>query len=308
MRRIMLGVLMAAGAMLPAIAVAQDMDHREDHPRQHANERGQPPANGERHEQQRPAAAPPSQAQPQQKPRPAPTGERPQDGGRFGRGGDGGQGFRQRQQDQRQQQDQQQQQAQQQQARQQAQARDQQQYRQNGYPGQRDPGYRGDRGYGDRGRFDGPPVAPGSGGYRPQGGPPIAPGSGGYRPQGGYNGRDGGSGYRPAPPAGRGGNWSRGWREDNRYDWGRYRAQNRAAFHLPHYYAPQGWRYGYRRFSPGLSLSFELFDRSYWIDDAYAYRLPPAQWPYQWVRYYNDALLVDVRSGYVVDTVYDIFY
>ena len=46
----------------------------------------------------------------------------------------------------------------------------------------------------------------------------------------------------------------------------------------------------------------------YWIGDPYSYRLPEAYGPYRWVRYYNDALLVDLRSGFVVDTVYGIFY
>ena len=140
----------------------------------------------------------------------------------------------------------------------------------------------------------------------------MAPGSGGYRPQRGYDrgqGFAGGPGYRPGPSQqGRGGAWNRGWRGDHRYDWGGYRAQNRGAFHLPRYYAPRGWGYGYRRFSPGFTLSSVLFSEDYWIDDAYDYRLPQAYGPYRWVRYYNDALLVDIRSGYVVDTVYDIFW
>ena len=40
----------------------------------------------------------------------------------------------------------------------------------------------------------------------------------------------------------------------------------------------------------------------------YAYRLPEAYGPYRWVRYYNDALLVDIRDGRVVDVVNDIFW
>ncbi len=105
----------------------------------------------------------------------------------------------------------------------------------------------------------------------------------------------------------RGGAWNRGWRNDNRYDWNRYREVNRSAYRLPRYYAPSGWGYGYRRFSVGVSLSSILFSQNYWIDDPFAYRLPEAYGPYRWVRYYDDALLVDVRSGQVVDTVYDIF-
>ncbi|KQS04564.1 hypothetical protein ASG11_10125 [Sphingomonas sp. Leaf357] len=112
--------------------------------------------------------------------------------------------------------------------------------------------------------------------------------------------------------AGRGGNdrgaWNRNWRGDTRYDWSRRRQYDRNAFHLPRYYAPRGWNYGYRRFSIGLTLNAGLFANNYWIDDPYGYGLPEAYGPYRWVRYYNDALLVDIYSGEVVDTVYDIFW
>ncbi|MFD1844416.1 RcnB family protein [Sphingomonas qilianensis] len=106
----------------------------------------------------------------------------------------------------------------------------------------------------------------------------------------------------------RGGNWNRNWRQDNRYDWTSRRQYNRNAYHLPRYYAPSGWRYGYRRFDIGFTLSALLFNRNYWIDNANYYGLPEAYGEYRWVRYYNDALLVDVYSGQVVDTVYDIFW
>jgi hypothetical protein len=105
-----------------------------------------------------------------------------------------------------------------------------------------------------------------------------------------------------------GGNWNRDWRSDRRYDWHSYRNYNRRLFTLPRYYAPYGWNYGYRRFSIGIYLDSLLFSRDYWISDPYQYRLPPAYPPYHWVRYYNDALLIDERSGYVVDAMYDFFY
>lgn len=119
-----------------------------------------------------------------------------------------------------------------------------------------------------------------------------------------------------------GGNWNRGdrgwrgdqgrfdhnWRRNDRYDWRDYRVRNRSAFHLPRYYAPYGWDYGYRRFGIGFRLDSILFGSNYWISDPYYYRLPPAYGPYRWVRYYNDALLVDIDTGEVVDVVYDIFW
>ncbi len=104
--------------------------------------------------------------------------------------------------------------------------------------------------------------------------------------------------------------WNRGWRGDRRYDWNRYRSSNRGLYQLPRYYAPYGSTYGYeyRRFGIGVTLTSGLFGQNYWLDNPYAYRLPPAYGPYRWVRYYDDALLVDIRTGYVVDAVYGIFY
>lgn len=101
--------------------------------------------------------------------------------------------------------------------------------------------------------------------------------------------------------------WNRSWRRDRRYDWMGWRSLNRGAYHLPRYYAPYGG-YGYQRFSSGVILEPMFFGQNYWLDDPYAYRLPPAYGPYRWVRYFNDAILVDLRSGLVVDVVYDIFW
>ena len=57
-----------------------------------------------------------------------------------------------------------------------------------------------------------------------------------------------------------------------------------------------------------MRLNSFLFGSNYWINDPFYYRLPEVWGPYRWVRYYNDALLVDVRSGQVVDVEYDIFW
>jgi len=135
-------------------------------------------------------------------------------------------------------------------------------------------------------------------------------GGDGYRGQQGWSndGRGYDNGYRGNYRDYDNRNWSRDWRNNGRYNWQSYRTYNRDIFRLPRYYAPSGWGYGYQRFGIGFTLSSLLFDRSYWIDDPEYYRLPPVYGPYEWVRYYNDALLVDIRSGYVVDVVYDIFW
>jgi hypothetical protein len=101
--------------------------------------------------------------------------------------------------------------------------------------------------------------------------------------------------------------WSHDWRRDNRYNWYQYRNHNRHVFRLGHYYSPyRNW--SYRRLHIGFSLQPLFYSSNYWIDDPWRYRLPEVYGPYRWVRYYDDALLVDVYSGEVVDVIYDFFW
>ena len=76
---------------------------------------------------------------------------------------------------------------------------------------------------------------------------------------------------------------------------------------MPHYYAPYRNHY-YSRFSTGFFLQPMFYGSSYWIGNPYDYRLPPAPPGTQWVRYYNDVLLVDMYTGEVIDVVYDFFW
>ncbi len=102
--------------------------------------------------------------------------------------------------------------------------------------------------------------------------------------------------------------WDREWRNDRRYDWQRYRYSNRDLFHQPRYYSPYGNNYGYQRFGIGIYLESVLFGSRYRISDPWRYRLPDAQWPYEWIRYHDDVLLVDTRNGYVVDVIHEFFW
>ena len=110
--------------------------------------------------------------------------------------------------------------------------------------------------------------------------------------------------YRDGRP---GNNWNRSWRDDRRYDWRSYRDRNRSYYRMPRYYNPYRG-YGYTRFSIGFTLGSLFYGQRYWINDPWYYRLPPAYGDYRWVRYYDDALLVDVYSGRVVDVIYDFFW
>jgi Ni/Co efflux regulator RcnB len=100
--------------------------------------------------------------------------------------------------------------------------------------------------------------------------------------------------------------WNRDWRHDGRYDWHSWRDRHRSIFHLGFYYDPFGW--GYQPFDIGWRLWPNYYSSNYWISDPYEYRLPYAPPGTRWIRYYNDALLVDTYTGQVVDVIRDFFW
>jgi Ni/Co efflux regulator RcnB len=99
--------------------------------------------------------------------------------------------------------------------------------------------------------------------------------------------------------------WNRDWRNDRRYDWHRYRDHHRSRFHLGIYYDPFG--YGYQPFGIGFSLMPAYYSQQYWFDPS-LYGLPYPPPGTQWVRYWNDALLVDIYTGQVVDVIRGFFW
>ncbi len=104
-----------------------------------------------------------------------------------------------------------------------------------------------------------------------------------------------GGGHRPDP----------NWRNDRRYDWQGWRNSHRDLFR-GRYNAPRG--YNYRSIYRGFYLQPFFYGSNYWLADPYEYRLPPVEWPLHWVRYYDDAALVDVTSGQVVDVIQGFFW
>jgi hypothetical protein len=101
--------------------------------------------------------------------------------------------------------------------------------------------------------------------------------------------------------------WNNGWRRDQRYNWQGYRNQNRDIFRGGRYYAPYNG-YSYRQLGIGFFLDQAFFGENYWIGDPGYYRLPPAEGPYRWVRYYDDVLLVNIYTGEVIDEIHDFFW
>ena len=110
------------------------------------------------------------------------------------------------------------------------------------------------------------------------------------------------AGERPMPKP----HWNSSWRKDHRYDWQNWRRHHHHRFHLHPYFDPFGW--GYYHYWIGWRLWPGYYGSHYWITDPWYYRLPPAPPGTRWVRYYNDAVLVDMWSGEVIDIIYGFFW
>ena len=92
----------------------------------------------------------------------------------------------------------------------------------------------------------------------------------------------------------------REWRRD---DWRGYRDHNRGIYSRGSWRAP----FRYNSFRPGVRISSSFYGPRYIISDPWRYRLPPAR-GYQWVRHYDDVLLVDRRRGIVVDVIRNFYW
>ena len=100
--------------------------------------------------------------------------------------------------------------------------------------------------------------------------------------------------------------WTNNWRNDRRYDWNSYRNYHRSIFSIGFYSDPFGWNY--RPWSIGSYMYPSYYDQNFWLDDPWQYRLPPAYGPYRWVRYWDDALMVNIYTGQVVDVIHNFFW
>lgn len=107
--------------------------------------------------------------------------------------------------------------------------------------------------------------------------------------------------------SGRADRWSNNWRNDSRYDWRGHRQRYSNYYRPGRYYSPYRG-HNYSRISIGFSLGSGYYGSRYWINDPWQYRLPAAYGSYRWIRYYDDVLLVDLRTGRVVDVIRDFFW
>jgi len=101
--------------------------------------------------------------------------------------------------------------------------------------------------------------------------------------------------------------WNTSWRNNQRYDWQDWRRHHRSHFHLGLYFDPFGW--AYQPYQIGWRLWPNYYNSSrYWINDPWEYRLPYAPPGYRWIRYWDDAILVDTFTGEAVDVIHNFFW
>jgi Ni/Co efflux regulator RcnB len=94
-------------------------------------------------------------------------------------------------------------------------------------------------------------------------------------------------------------------RQELREDWRDYRQSHRNAYKRPAYVGPRG--YAYRPVAVGHRFDRAYYGDRYWVRNYSNYRLPAPRAGHRWVRYNNDVVMVNVRTGRVV-TAYNGFF
>ena len=97
---------------------------------------------------------------------------------------------------------------------------------------------------------------------------------------------------------------ARDQRETNR-DWRDYRRTHRNVYTRPAYVWPRG--HSYAALSVGGILANAFWGPQYRVSNYGTYRLPAPGYNRQWVRYGNDVVLINVRTGRII-TVYNNFF
>ena len=93
-------------------------------------------------------------------------------------------------------------------------------------------------------------------------------------------------------------------RREVRQDWQDYRRSHRDVFRGGNWRAP----FRYRTWNVGARIDRAYYDSRYVIGDPYRYRLPRTARDTRWVRHYKDVLLVNIRTGRVLQVHRNFFW
>jgi len=97
------------------------------------------------------------------------------------------------------------------------------------------------------------------------------------------------------------------WNSHRNFDRGAWQGNEQAQrrYHWNSYQRPPGWYY--RRWTYGMILPSLFWGRQYWIDSYWTYGLSDPPYGYVWVRYGDDALLVNVEDGDILRVIYGLY-
>ena len=97
------------------------------------------------------------------------------------------------------------------------------------------------------------------------------------------------------------------WNSHRNFDRGAWQGNEQAQrrYHWNSYQRPSGWYY--RRWTYGMILPSFFWGRQYWIDSYWNYGLSDPPYGYVWVRYGDDALLVNVENGDILRVIYGLY-
>ena len=93
-------------------------------------------------------------------------------------------------------------------------------------------------------------------------------------------------------------------KQEYREDWRDYRKAHRDVYARGHWEAP----YRYRAWDRGVVLHRQYYAPRYYVNDPWRYRLNDRGRDFRWVRNYDDVLLVNIRTGRVVDVYRNFFW
>ena len=93
-------------------------------------------------------------------------------------------------------------------------------------------------------------------------------------------------------------------RQELREDWRDYRRTHRDVYRGGNWRAP----FRYSQWNAGSQLRPAYYNSRYYINDPQRYRLARPGTNMRWVRHYNDVLLVNVRTGRVVEAHRSFFW
>ena len=119
-----------------------------------------------------------------------------------------------------------------------------------------------------------------------------------------FTGGDHGGNHGIAPRTHRPSGWNRPPHHFDSHTY-QHNMTARQRFHWHSYQRPHGW-YDHRWVYGEIMPAF-FWAQEYWITDWWMFDLPQPPYGYEWVQYGDDALLVNIYTGEILEVEYNLF-